>query len=252
MEKVSRKGIQMRSRYQEKEMVLNGIVISVVKKPIKNMYIRIVPPDGRVQITAPYIVSDDLIRSFAVSKMAWIEKQQNYFRERQEPAGREYKTGESCYLWGRRYVLDVRETDEGIRVYPDGEKLVLQTGRQSTSAQREHVLNEWYREQIKRAVPDVLRKCEGIVGVQAREWRIKNMRTRWGTCNVQKKRIWLNLQLAQMTPECLEYVIVHELVHLLERNHNARFYAYMDRFYPGWMAVRADLNRQAQELLTNV
>lgn len=122
--------------------------------------------------------------------------------------------------------------------------MVLQAGQESTSAQREHLLNEWYREQMKQVIPDLLRKCENIVGVQAKEWRIKNMRTKWGTCNIQKKRIWLNLQLVKKSPECLEYIIVHELVHLLERNHNKRFYGYMDCFYPNWRKVRESLNQQ--------
>lgn len=110
--------------------------------------------------------------------------------------------------------------------------------------QRENVLNEWYREQMKQAVPNVLQKCENITGVQAKEWYVKNMRTKWGTCNIEKKRIWLNLQLVKKTPECLEYVIIHELVHLLERNHNERFCDYMDRFCPNWRIIKENLNQQ--------
>ena len=126
---------------------------------------------------------------------------------------------------------------------PAGEKLVLEVRKESTPKQREHVVNEWYRAQMKQAVPKILKKCEYIVGVNASEWRIKNMRTKWGTCNIEKKRIWLNLQLAKKPPECLEYVVIHELVHLLERGHNARFYGYMSRFYPEWKSVRERLNK---------
>lgn len=106
------------------------------------------------------------------------------------------------------------------------------------------MLNEWYREQIKRTVPGVLQKCENITGVQAEEWYIKNMRTKWGTCNIEKRRIWLNLQLAKKTPECLEYVIIHEMVHFLERNHNERFCEYMNRFCPNWREIKENLNQQ--------
>lgn len=121
---------------------------------------------------------------------------------------------------------------------------MLQVRKESTVMQRENVLNEWYREQMKQVVPNVLRKCENIVGVQAEEWYIKNMRTKWGTCNIEKKRIWLNLQLAKKTPECLEYVIIHELVHLLERNHNERFCEYMNHFCPNWREIKESLNQQ--------
>lgn len=227
-----------------KEIVLDGISISVTKKSIKNMYLRVVPPDGEVRITAPRKVSDESIRRFAISRLSWIKKQRKYFKERPRHVERKYVTGESCYLWGKKYCLDVQYSNARNRVYLSGDKLVLQVRQESTFAQRECVLNEWYRGQMKQVIPDLLRKCENIVGVQAKEWRIKNMRTKWGTCNIQKKRIWLNLQLAKKTPECLEYIIVHELVHLLERNHNKTFYGYMDRFYPNWRKVRDSLNQQ--------
>lgn len=230
-----------------KEIVLNGIIISVVRKHIKNMYIRVMPPDGEVKITAPYRVSDDSIRRFAISRISWIEKQKKYFEEQSRQIKREYITGESSYLWGRRYCLDVCYTNTKSQAYLSGEKLVLQIRKESTPKQRENVLNEWYRKQLKEAVPDIFKRCENLVGVQAKEWHIKNMRTKWGTCNVEKKRIWLNLQLAQKTPECLEYVIIHELVHLLERNHNHKFYEYMDCFYPNWREVKAKLNQQMQD-----
>lgn len=227
-----------------KEIILDGISISVTKKSIKNMYLRVVPPDGEVRITAPRKVSDESIRRFAMSRLSWIKKQKKYFEERPRYVEPQYVTGESCYLWGKKYCLDVQYSNAGNRVYLSGDKLVLQIRQESTFAQRENLLNEWYREQMKQVIPDLLRKCENIVGVCAKEWRIKNMRTKWGTCNIQKKRIWLNLQLAKKTPECLEYIIVHELVHLLERNHNKRFYRYMDCFYPNWRKVRERLNQQ--------
>ena len=224
------------------EIIVDGIPISVTKKPIKNMYIRIVPPDGGVRLTAPYSMSDEDICSFAVSRLSWIRKHQKHFGEQTRQPERQYITGESYYVWGKRYELDVRCSEKGARVYPEEGKLVLTIMEGSTSGQREAVLNEWMRGEIKAVIPEMLEKCENIVGVRAQEWRVKNMRTRWGTCNVQKKRIWLNLQLAQKAPECLEYVIIHELVHLLERNHNTRFYRYMNKFYPDWRAVKDKLN----------
>ena len=226
------------------EIILCGIAMSVIKKRIKNMYIRVLPPDGKVQITVPYTVSDDLIRRFAISKIQWIKKQKKSFEGQPRLTKRQYITGESIYFWGRRYRLDVQYSDAGSHVLPAGEKLVLEVRKESTPKQREHVVNDWYRAQMKQAVPKILKKCEYIVGVNASEWRIKNMRTKWGTCNIEKKRIWLNLQLVKKTPECLEYVIIHELVHLLERNHNDRFFGYMDSFCPDWRIRKAELNQQ--------
>lgn len=225
-----------------KEILLDGISVSVIKKPIKNMYIRVLPPDGAVKISAPRAVSDEDVRRFAESKIEWIKKQRESFAHMPGEGEREYVTGEYCELWGHRYRLKVQESDYGNRVSLSGEELVLRIKGENDAGRREKVLNEWYRRQMRQAVPALLKKCEGVVGVRAEEWHIKNMRTRWGTCNVREKRIWLNLQLAKKPPECLEYVIVHELVHLLERNHNKRFYGYMDQFYPGWREVRRRLN----------
>ena len=208
------------------------------------MYIRVIPPDGKVEITAPYTVSDDAIRRFAISKISWVKKQKKSFEGQSRQTRRQYITGESYYLWGRRYRLDVRYSNTRNQVFLSSGKLILQVRKESTSRQRENILNEWYRKQMKQIVPDVLAKCENIIGIQADEWHIKNMRTKWGTCNVEKKRIWLNLQLVKKTPECLEYVIIHELVHLLERNHNDKFCEYMNRFCPNWREVKESLNQQ--------
>lgn len=224
------------------EFELEGITISVAKKKIKNMYLRVTPPKGDVKLTAPIGVSDDCIRKFALSKLDWMKKQRERCKSVSAQADREFAAGESCYLWGKRYILDVQDTDYGSRVFLSGENLVLRIRRGSTKEERERALNDFYRRELSRAVPGVLKKCEKIVGVSAKEWRIKNMRTRWGTCNIAKQRIWLNLALSQKPPECLWYVVVHELVHLLERNHNRVFYGYMDEFYPGWREVKKRLN----------
>ncbi|MCM1258230.1 MAG: M48 family metallopeptidase [Roseburia sp.] len=228
------------------EIILDGISVSVTKKSIKNMYIRVLPPDGTVKISAPRSVSDESICRFAQAKLPWIKEQRKLFQEKPCGAKREYITGEYCYVWGRKYRLEVQESDFGSRVFLSGDNLVLRIKGESDASRREKLLNEWYRKEMRQTVPRLLKKCGDVVGVHAKEWQIKNMRTRWGTCNIAKKRIWLNLQLASKPPECLEYVIIHELVHLLERNHNKRFYGYMDVFYPGWREVRERLNRQGE------
>jgi predicted metal-dependent hydrolase len=226
---------------------VGGIEITAEKKYIKNMYIRVVPPDGKVRITAPMAATEDAIRMFAESRISWIEKQRKKFVDKPRQAELRYVTGESFYLWGNRYYLNVVYSSICNDVALSGQRIFLQVRPDSTPQQRANVMDNWYREILKEAITPVFEKCERLVGVSAREWQIKNMRTRWGTCNVTEKTIWLNLQLAKKPPECLEYVIVHELVHLLEKSHNDTFRAYMDRFYPNWRTVKARLNEQLTE-----
>ena len=221
---------------------LDGVEISIKKKKMKHMYLRVLPPDGRVLVTAPNFFSDEMIREFVFSKRCWILEQRKRFEGQKVFEKHRYVTGERFDLWGKEYELLVQESARPYQGVLPGERIVMQTGKDSTTEQREQLLNEWYRMQLKQAMTAVLQKCEKLTGLSVNEWRIKNMRTRWGTCNVAKKRIWLNLQLAKKSPECLEYVVVHELVHLLERGHNARFYGYMDRFYPNWKEVRERLS----------
>lgn len=223
---------------------VGGIDISAEKKQIKNMYIRVLPPDGKVKITAPMSATEDVIRMFAVSRIAWIKKQRQKFVEQPRQTERKYVTGESYYLWGKRYRLDVIYSNVRNDVSISGQKIVLQVRKDSTPQQRANVMDEWYREVLKNAIPPVFKKCERLVGVKAKEWQVKNMRTKWGTCNIKARRIWLNLQLAKKTPDCLEYVIIHELVHLLEKSHNDTFRAHMDRFYPNWRIIKTHLNEQ--------
>ena len=226
------------------ELQIGNMKIAVTKKNIKNMYIRVLPPDGTVLITAPNSAGDDAIRMFAISRISWIKKQIQNFENQARQTKRQYVTGESYYVWGQRYRLDVQYSNVRNKVFLTGGRLVLQVRPESTPEQRARVVNEWYRIQLKSRLPEVIQKCEQRVGVQAFEWKIKNMRTKWGTCNIDRKRIWLNLQLAQKTPECLEYIVTHELVHLLERNHNEKFQKYMDTFFPDWRVVKVTLNQQ--------
>ncbi len=223
-----------RNRAGRIEMInlnVDGINISAEKKNIKNMYLRVIPPDGKVKITAPLFTSDDKIRMFAVSRIAWIRKQRQKFLEQPRQAERKYETGESYYLWGKRYCLEIIYSNTQNDAYISGQNIVLQVREDSTPHQRAYIMDEWYRRVLKNAIPSVLEKCERIVGVKANEWKVKNMRTRWGTCNIQAKRIWINLQLVKKSSECLEYVIIHELVHLLEKNHNDSFKAYIWMYF---------------------
>lgn len=222
-------------------LIFNGMEARVEKKRIKHMYIRVYPPDGGVTITAPLRTPDEAIRRFAESRAGWVEKQRAKLAWQPAKTERTYTTGETCFLWGEPYRLEVmRGTRDAA--FTDGKTIVLQVRGDGTAERRAAVLGNFYRDELARAIPSLLEKGERIVGVRAQEWRIRSMKTRWGSCNTRERRIWLNLRLAQKPPECLGYVIVHELCHLLEHGHNAVFWGYMDRFYPAWREVRKTLN----------
>lgn len=221
---------------------VSNIEIDIIKKNIKNLYISVLPPSGSVRVSAPLKMNDEMIKSFIMSKVPWIIKSQSRFKNRAVQIERKYVSGESIYLWGRRYEMNVEYTKTACKIDIIGDKLYFCIRKQSTMEQRQSALNEWYRRQLKDKVLPLLEKWQDILGVKVQEFRIKKMRTRWGTCNINDKRIWLNLELAKKPPECLEYVVVHELVHLLERNHNKVFKAYMDKFLPDWRKIKDELN----------
>jgi predicted metal-dependent hydrolase len=221
---------------------INNIEIEVQKKNIKNLHLAVLPPLGRVRVSAPQNMNEDAIRMFVITKISWIKKQQEKFKNQLRQSEREYVSGESVYLWGKRYRMEVVYSNIRNDIQLKGDKLILQVREASTTDQRENILNAWYREHIKREIPPLLEKWQKIIGVAIADWGVKNMKTRWGTCNVKDRRMWLNLQLAKKHPQCLEYVVVHELVHLLEKNHNKAFVAYMDKFLPDWRTTKDELN----------
>jgi predicted metal-dependent hydrolase len=226
------------------QITVNDLVVNVVRKDIKNLHLAVCPPDGWVRVSAPLRVDDEAVRLAVISKLAWIRRQQAKFEGQERQSAREYITGESHYYWGRRYLMNVTYHDAPPRVVIRNKtRLDLFVRPGSDTARRERVLLAWYRQQLKAAIPPLVAKWEAIIGVQVAEWRVKRMKTRWGTCNVEARRIWLNLELVKKTPRCLEYIIVHEMVHLLERQHNERFVAHMDKFMPQWRLFRAELNQ---------
>jgi predicted metal-dependent hydrolase len=223
-------------------MEISGIKIEVIKKKIKNMHLSVLPPLGRVRISAPIGTNDETIKLFAIKKIGWIKKQIQKYKNQPRQSEREYVSGESHYLWGRRYRLELKYTKKANKVETKGSKLVLTVREASTQEQREKIMNEWYRAELKAKLPALIEKWEKIIGVQINDFGVKNMRTKWGTCNVKDKRIWINLQLAKKPVACLEYIVVHELVHLLEKNHTSVFIEYMDKFLPGWRVTKDELN----------
>jgi len=221
---------------------LGNISIEVEKKNIKNIYLSIYPPLGKVKISAPQRMDLNTIRIFAISKLSWIKKQQEIFKNQAREAPREYLTRESHYFKGKRYLLKIVEREAKPKVILRHNEIELHLRANTTSKKRQQILDEWYRAELKKIVPKLLEKWEPKMGVKCHEFGIKKMRTRWGTCNIDAKRIWLNLELAKKPPQCLEYVVVHELVHLLERKHNNRFIAFMDEFMPQWRFYKEQLN----------
>jgi len=223
---------------------VNGIDVQVVRKDIKNLHLGVYPPNGHVRVAVPEHVSDDNVRLAVVSKLSWIKKQQRDFKDQPRQSERAYVSGECHYFLGRRYRLELIERvgKAEVTTFKSGKlKMVVKPG---TSIERkEKLLNAWYREELKKIIPELLSKWQPIIGRQADDWGIKKMKTKWGSCNIEKHRIWLNLELAKKPPECLEYILVHELVHLLERQHNDRFRAHLDRFLPQWRHCRDMLNR---------
>ena len=225
-------------------ITVSGLVVDVVRKDIKNLHLAVYPPDGRVRVSAPLRVDDEAVRLAVISRMPWIKRQQAKFVRQERQSAREFVSGESHYYQGHRYLLNVVYHDAPPQVVLCNKTtldLFVRTG--SVTAKRERVLLDWYRRQLKEMIPPLITKWEPIIGVQVAEWRIKRMKTRWGTCNIQARRIWLNLELAKKPAHCLEFIIVHEMAHLLERKHNARFTAHMDEFMPQWRFCSEELNR---------
>lgn len=224
-------------------IIINDITIQIIKKNIKNIRLSVHPPDGRVRLAVPEKMDDSAIKDFALSKLPWIKKQQHKFQSQDKQKEYSFISGEEHLYLGEKYVLHVLETSGKQYVeLVDNTDFNLYIKPNATIEKREQLMNQWYREQLKSLIPDYIRKWESIMGVKVEEFGVKLMKTRWGSCNIQAKRIWINLELAKKNPRCLEYIIVHEMVHLLERGHNAKFYGYMNRFLPNWKSIKAELN----------
>lgn len=224
-------------------LTVNGIKVEVVRKDIKNLHLGVYPPLGRVRVAAPLVVNDEAVRLAVIDKLGWIKRQRAKFTEQPRQSQREMVSGESHYVLGRRYRLRVHEVEAPARVSLRGIASLDLFVRPGTSVeQREAVLMRWHREQLNALIPPLLEKWQPIIGVQAADWGIKKMKTKWGTCTPKARRIWFNLELAKKPAMCLEYIAVHELVHLLERNHTDRFTALMDKFLPNWRVCRETLN----------
>jgi predicted metal-dependent hydrolase len=228
-----------------RRITVAGIKVEVVRKDIKNLHLGVYPPHGRVRVAAPLVISDEAVRLAVIDKLGWIKRQRAKFAEQPRQSQREMVNGESHYFLGQRYRLRVHEQAAPARVAVRGITSLDLFVRPGTSAeQREAVLLRWHREQLKALIPPLLEKWQPALGVQVAAWGIKKMKTKWGSCNPASRRVWLNLELAKKPVTCLEYIVVHELAHLLERHHNERFMALLDIHLPQWRQYR-EILRQA-------
>lgn len=228
---------------KQSRIEVNGLPVEVLRKNIKNLHLAVYPPDGRIRVAAPSRLSDDAIRLALISRLSWIKRRQARFQQQDRQSQREMVMSESHYLHGRRYRLDVIEHPGpgSVRVR-NNQWLEMRVPHGSTRQSREAILHRWYRDLLRRQLEELLPKWQNLMGVDVAECAIKKMKTRWGTCNASARRIWLNLELAKKPQSCLEYILVHEMVHLLERRHNERFKTLIDKYMPQWRLYRDQLN----------
>jgi hypothetical protein len=225
------------------QLQLGEITIDVVWKDIRNVHLSVHPPTGRVTIAAPLRIPLDTIRLFAISKLGWIRQQQNKLLKQEREAPREYLSRESHYVWGRRYLLSIVESEGPTSVELRHSRLVLNARPDWDQTRKQMVIERWYRDLLRAAVPPLCAKWEPILGVQAERFYVQRMKTQWGSCNTQSRTIRLNTDLAKKPRECLEYILVHELLHIIEPTHNARFQSLLQTYMPKWQSYRQTLNQ---------
>lgn len=226
------------------QITISDITIDVIRKDIKNIHLAVYPPSGRVRLAAPLNVSEDAIRLFAVSKLAWIKRNQRKFEGQERIPPREFKNRESHYFMGKRYLLNIIEADAPPKVVLKNKTYIhLYIRPESSIEKRQEVLNEWYRAELKKLIPPIIFKWEEKMDLKVSDWQVKQMKTKWGSCNIEQRRIWINLELAKKPEHCLEYIIVHEMIHLLERHHNDRFHLLLETYLPNWKQLKTELNQ---------
>ncbi|WP_122252414.1 M48 family metallopeptidase [Pseudomonas savastanoi] len=228
---------------ESRNITVSGLTVEVVRKPIKNLHLGVYPPQGRVRVAAPLAVDDEAVRLAVVGKLAWIKRQRAKFQAQPRQSQRRMVSGESHYFLGQRYRLRVIEECGMPRLTLRGKASMLLTVRpNATLEEKQKILHAFYRSELKKLVPELLEKWQPVLGVTVSAYGIKRMKTKWGTCNIEARRIWLNLELAKKPVQCLEYILVHELTHLLERHHNDRFTGLLDQHLPQWRMLRDALN----------
>ena len=225
------------------QLNLSGISIEVTRKKIKNIYLRVYPSEGRVALNCPWYTSRGKVREFAEERLPWIKNKLENGIHQNGIQKHQFISGERHQVWGTAKELKVYVSKKPQTVFlnDDGD-IVMLVKSGATSTRRKKLLQEWYRSQLKEQIPVLVKKWEPVMNVVVSEFGVKKMKTRWGTCNIRDRRIWLNLELAKKDPGCLEFIVVHEMVHLLEKHHTKRFYQLMDKFLPDWREREKLLN----------
>ncbi|WP_343577066.1 SprT family zinc-dependent metalloprotease [Mycobacterium sp.] len=224
-------------------LTVRGIDVDVVYKDIKNLHIGVYPPMGRVRVAAPTRLDDDQVRLAVIQRLSWIKRQRDELRSAERQSEREMVSGESHYVWGVRRRLKVVERPGRAHLEVDGERLVLYVPADTPADKRRGHLDKWYRDQLHQVIPELVAKWEAALDVTVPKWTIRRMKTKWGSCNRETRHIWFNIELAKKHPDCLEYIVVHEMMHYFERNHGERFATLMDRHLPDWRSRRKLLNQ---------
>lgn len=223
-------------------LTVRGIDVDVDYKNIKNLHIGVYPPTGRVRVAAPHRLDDEQVRLAVIQRLAWIKRQRQQLQDAERQSEREMLTGESHYLWGLRYRLQIVERPGRTHFQVSGDRLLLHAPPDTTAERRRILLDRWYRDQLRHTIPDIIAKWEPQLEVSVPKWTIRRMKTKWGSCNRETGHIWFNVELAKKHPDCLDYIALHEMTHYLERSHGERFTELMDGFLPDWRNRRDQLN----------
>lgn len=221
---------------------IGGIEAVVHHKPVKNLHLNVLPPSGKVRVTVPEGMKEDAVITFLATRISWIKRMQIKFKEQERQTIREYVSGETHFLMGRKYRLEVIQESKN-RIEIKGKKIILSVKPGTEKLKREELFNEWYRKYLREYLEKMIPEWEKKIGVKAEYWGIRRMKTKWGTCNHSRKNIWLNLELAKKPENCIEYVIVHELLHLIEEKHSKKYFELLEKYFPKWKSTREELNR---------
>ena len=229
---------------EQHQLVVSGIRVEVCRRDIMHLHVGVYPPHGRVRVAAPLRLTNEAVRLAVISRLGWIRRRRAAFQNQDRQSRREMVTGESHYLQGRRYRLSVIHGDGTATIaVRNNTRIDLRVPQESDVSLRDAVLARKYRQVLREQLPPLVAKWEQRTGLEVAEVRIRRMKTRWGSCNPTARRIWLNLELAKKSPSCVEYILVHEMVHFWERQHNERFRELMNEFMPTWQLIREELNR---------
>ncbi len=220
-----------------------NIRVEILRKDIKNLHMGVYPPNGRVRVAAPLLVSDEAVRLAVIGKLAWIKRQREKFQTQPRQSERAMVRGESHYHLGQRYRLNVVEQPGKRSITLRGKSMVLTCPAGSTTEQRTALLLRWQRAELKSLLEPLLKQWQTVLGVTVATWGVKRMKTKWGSCNPQTASLWFNLELIKKAPACIEYIVLHELMHLVERHHNDRFTALLDQHLPNWRSLQQLLNQ---------